>query len=833
MLDNGTKTRINNARDILVGKVPDPKAQVEQITTALIYKFMHDMDQESVELGGKAAFFVEEYAQYDWAKLIDTSLSGQQRLDLYVRALDAMSRNPYLPQLFRDIFKDAFLPYRDPETLNLFLKEINSFTYEHSERLGDAFEYLLSVLGSQGAAGQFRTPRHIIDFIVAAVAPSKTDTVLDPACGTAGFLISAFKHILAQNTDTPLSPDERQRLTENFVGYDIAPEMVRLSLVNMYLHNFREPTIYEYDTLSSEQRWDDTFDLILANPPFMSPKGGIRPHARFSIQSKRSEVLFVDYIAEHLNPDGRAGVIVPEGIIFQSSNAYKALRKMLVEENYLWAVVSLPAGVFNPYSGVKTSILLMDKQLAKRSPRILFVEVKNDGYDLGAQRRAIEKNDLPEALAALQAYQADPLMDVESTLAHAVLKAKIAEEGDYNLSGGRYKNEIDLSNIIFPIYPLGEICDIYNGSTPSRNKKEYWQNGTIPWFTINDIRDKGRIINNTKQNITETALKETSVTLLPPNTLLLCCTASVGEYAITKIPLTTNQQFNGLVVKEEFKNKLLPEYLYQISSKFKSELIRISGKTSFNFVSVKLLKNIQIPLPPLEVQREIVAELDEYQTIITAARQIVESYTPRIPIDPGWQFKKICDANIKIIDGDRGNNYPKKNDFMDDGYCVFLNTKNVLENGFDFNSVMFISKERDELLRKGKVQKYDVVITTRGTIGNVGIFDNSIPYENIRINSGMLIMRPNKKNIMPEYLFLFLQSSHAKSQINKLISGAAQPQLPIRNFINLQIPIPTIKEQTIIVEKIKHEQALVDANRELIEVFEAKVERKLAEVWGE
>jgi restriction endonuclease S subunit len=424
-------------------------------------------------------------------------------------------------------------------------------------------------------------------------------------------------------------------------------------------------------------------------------------------------------------------------------------------------------------------------------------------------------------------------MDVESTLAHAVLKAKIAEEGDYNLSGGRYKNEIDLSNIIFPIYPLGEICDIYNGSTPSRNKKEYWQNGTIPWFTINDIRDKGRIINNTKQNITETALKETSVTLLPPNTLLLCCTASVGEYAITKIPLTTNQQFNGLVVKEEFKNKLLPEYLYQISSKFKSELIRISGKTSFNFVSVKLLKNIQIPLPPLEVQREIVAELDEYQTIITAARQIVESYTPRIPIDPGWQFKKICDANIKIIDGDRGNNYPKKNDFMDDGYCVFLNTKNVLENGFDFNSVMFISKERDELLRKGKVQKYDVVITTRGTIGNVGIFDNSIPYENIRINSGMLIMRPNKKNIMPEYLFLFLQSSHAKSQINKLISGAAQPQLPIRNFINLQIPIPTIKEQTIIVEKIKHEQALVDANRELIEVFEAKVERKLAEVWGE
>jgi len=638
MLDNGTKTRINNARDILVGKVPDPKAQVEQITTALIYKFMHDMDQESVELGGKAAFFVEEYAQYDWAKLIDTSLSGQQRLDLYVRALDAMSRNPYLPQLFRDIFKDAFLPYRDPETLNLFLKEINSFTYEHSERLGDAFEYLLSVLGSQGAAGQFRTPRHIIDFIVAAVAPSKTDTVLDPACGTAGFLISAFKHILAQNTDTPLSPDERQRLTENFVGYDIAPEMVRLSLVNMYLHNFREPTIYEYDTLSSEQRWDDTFDVILANPPFMSPKGGIRPHARFSIQSKRSEVLFVDYIAEHLNPDGRAGVIVPEGIIFQSSNAYKALRKMLVEENYLWAVVSLPAGVFNPYSGVKTSILLMDKQLAKRSPRILYVEVKNDGYDLGAQRRAIEKNDLPKALAALQAYQADPLMDVDSPLAHAVLKAKIAEEGDYNLSGGRYREIIKVSKVKYPFVELGEITElITKGSTPTTYGYKFVNNG-INFIKVETISDKGEFIKDKVSFITEECHNSQSRSILLEGDVLFSIAGALGRTAVvTKeiLPANTNQALAII----RLITGVYPRFVFYVLNagiilEFLKNL-RV-GVAQYN-ISLKQISELKIPLPPLEVQREIVAELDEYQTIITAARQIVESYTPRIPIDPGWE----------------------------------------------------------------------------------------------------------------------------------------------------------------------------------------------------
>ena len=238
MLTQETKRKIDSARQILVGKVPDPKAQVEQITTALIYKFMDDMDKESQELGGKARFFTNGYQKYAWTKLMDAKLGGHERLDLYLEAITSLSRNPHIPQLFRDIFKDAFLPYRSPETLSLFLKEINGFIYEHSEDLGDAFEYLLSILGSQGDAGQFRTPRHIIDFIVAAVAPKKDETICDPACGTAGFLISAFKHILKENKEKSLTPDERKNLMDHFVGYDISPDMVRLSKVNLYLHGF-------------------------------------------------------------------------------------------------------------------------------------------------------------------------------------------------------------------------------------------------------------------------------------------------------------------------------------------------------------------------------------------------------------------------------------------------------------------------------------------------------------------------------------------------------------------------------------------------------------------
>ena len=187
-------------------------------------------------------------------------MGGHETLNLYAEAITRMPENPGIPPLFRDIFNNAYLPYRDPETLRAFLKVINEFSYDHSERLGDAFEYLLSVLGSQGDAGQFRTPRHIIDFIVAVVDPKKDEVVLDPACGTAGFLISSYKHILAANTDpggnSTLTPDERRRLAVNFKGYDISPDMVRLSLVNMYLHDFVAPDISEYDTLTSDERWN-------------------------------------------------------------------------------------------------------------------------------------------------------------------------------------------------------------------------------------------------------------------------------------------------------------------------------------------------------------------------------------------------------------------------------------------------------------------------------------------------------------------------------------------------------------------------------------------------
>jgi type I restriction enzyme M protein len=826
MLDTETKRRIDSARDILVGKVPDPKSQVEQITIALIYKFMADMDAESEEMGGKRTFFSGEWERYGWPKLMRSGLGGHEVLALYGEAISKMPQNAGIPALFRDIFKNAYLPYRDPETLKSFLKIIDEFEYDHSERLGDAFEYLLSVLGSQGDAGQFRTPRHIIDFMVKIVDPKKDETILDPACGTAGFLISSYKHIASKNKDkdgnTTLTPDEKGRLAKNFRGYDISPDMVRLSLVNLYLHGFTDPHIDEYDTLTSDDKWNEFVDVILANPPFMSPKGGIKPHKRFSVQSKRSEVLFVDYIAEHLTPNGRAAIIVPEGIIFQSQTAYKQLRKMLVDE-YLVAVVSLPAGVFQPYSGVKTSILLFDKSLAKQSNTIGFFKVENDGFGLGAQRRKIEKNDLPQVQSQLDEYlnalrNKEPAAELQPTLGLIVGKEKIGENGEYNFSGERYR-EVDASQTEWPLVEIGKVARLINGRAYKR--EELLDEGPTPVLRV------GNFFSNRGWYYSDLELPEDKYCEV--GDLLFAWSASFGP----RIWEGPKAIYHYHIWKIETTDAIDKMYLFHILQS-ESEKIKAGGHGIAMVHATKGgMEKRKIPLPPLEVQKEIVAEIEGYQKVIDGARAVIDNYRPHIPIHPDWPLLRFEDAPFEIIDGDRGTNYPKKEEFSPSGYCLFLNTKNVRPDGFKFSEMQFVSKEKDEALRKGKLRRGDVLLTTRGTIGNTGFYDDSVEFDHVRINSGMLIFRADCAYLDGSYLYNFFQSENFRVQRDAIVSGAAQPQLPIRSLKEATIPLPPLEFQQEIVAEIEAEQGLVDANRELIERMEKKIQAAIARVWGE
>ncbi|MBR6364318.1 MAG: N-6 DNA methylase [Alphaproteobacteria bacterium] len=598
MLDSRTKQTIDNACDTLVGKVPSPQTQVDIITTALIYKFMDDMDLDGLELSNKRTFFVGDLEPYAFSTIVNTK-GNQERMNLYLTGLEKVQTAKSVPELFRRIFKEAMIPFRDPTTFTLFLKEINELKYDDSETLGDAFEYLLNKMATAKNAGQFRTPRNIIDFIVDVVKPTKDDTILDPACGTAGFLISAYKHITSGGK---LTPDELKRVTNSIVGLDIDPTMVKLSLVNLYLHKFEQPNIYEYDTLSNDTRWGDRYDVILANPPFMTPKGGITPHKRFAINANRSEVLFADYFMEHLTINGRAGFVVPEGIIFQTANAYKNLRKMMLD-GYLYAVVSLPGGVFNPYAGVKTSILFFDRAFAKQNKDILFVRVDNDGFSLGAQRTPIKQNDLPEALKIINEYcEGKDVSGYERAM--VVSKERIAEN-NYDLTAAKYI-EKETRECKYEMVKLGDVCDILDSKRKPITKHQRIS-GPYPYYGATGELDR----------VADFLFDE-------PLILLGEDGAKWGpaEESAYKISGKTWVNNHAHVLRPH-RTKILDTYLITYLNGL--DLTKFVTGGVVPKLNQENMKKIPIPLPPLDVQQQIVDEIENKQSAINHAREIIKN----------------------------------------------------------------------------------------------------------------------------------------------------------------------------------------------------------------
>ncbi|HUY33544.1 MAG TPA: N-6 DNA methylase [Pirellulales bacterium] len=688
------------------------------------------------------------------------------------------------------------------------------------------------MLGTQGDAGQFRTPRHIIDFIVAVVDPRKHETVLDPACGTAGFLISAYKHILRatldpqsaiRNPQSELTPDERARLMTNFCGYDIAPDMVRLSRVNLYLHGFPSPVIHEYDALTSEERWDERYDVIMANPPFMTPKGGIRPHNRFSIHAKRSEVLFVDYIAEHLNPGGRAGVIVPEGIIFQSQNAYKNLRRMLVE-NYLWAVVSLPGGVFNPYSGVKTSILFLDRNLARRMDDVLFVKVENDGFGLGAQRRPIEGTELEAALRTITAWNTFQKTPRER-LGLTVPRKRLLESSDCNLSGDRYRQRAPTNDGRWPLLKLAEVADI---NCQSADPAKLYGAETFVYLDISAVENGTGQISFANQVKGVDAPSRARRSVKKGDVLLSTVRPNLQAFAyLDGIPANAVAS-TGFAVVSPQAEKLNGRFLYNVmfSAPVTRQMVGRMGKGAYPSITQSDVEEIEIPLPPLAVQERLVAELDGYRKVIDGARQILANYKPTIRTDPEWPMVELGSmATFK-----NGVNYARENkgtgikvigvaDFQDSLVAP-------LEDLHEINPKCVVTN--DDLVHDG-----DIVFVRSN--GNKVLVGRSLLVqangERVTHSAFTIRLRFSEGDMLPMFYALVFKDPAYRVQL--MGRGANINNLSQDILRNLLVPLPPLDVQREIVAELEGERKLVDANRELIARMEKKIQARLAEIWGE
>jgi type I restriction enzyme M protein len=446
---SGLRQKVDQLMDILyAGGVNNPMDSIEQISYLLFLRLLTEKDETLATLDKKyTRIFSGNWARFAWGNFV--TLTGDDLFDAIRGAIESLHELPGLTETGKLLFSRATLKIYDRPTLRAVVQGIHNLdlaAHNGHDFKGDMYEYLLSKLAASGTNGQFRTPRHIIDLIVRLVNPQPGQRICDPACGTAGFLISSFTHILRQHTRPAdlrrgevdgalLKPAQWRFLEEQaFTGYDNDANMVKIGILNLYLHQLERAHIEMRNPLTTGFGGvypGQQFDAILANPPFAGrvQDESILADLNYKLNTRATELLFLKWFIDHLAPGGRAGVIVPNGVLFGSTNAATSLRELLLTECDLQAVISMPSGVFKPYSGVGTAALIFQKGSSTKS--VWFYDLTADGFSLDDKRTPIDASDIPDVLAKWPEREEGPN-------SYRVPIEKI-RENDWSLAAGRYK----------------------------------------------------------------------------------------------------------------------------------------------------------------------------------------------------------------------------------------------------------------------------------------------------------------------------------------------------------------------------------------------------------
>ncbi len=358
---------------------------------------------------------------------------------------------------FAKYMKDALFLVPTPRVLVRVVDALDSLDLNNKDIMGDVYEYLLSQIAQSGTNGQFRTPRHIIKMMVDLMKPSIDDTICDPAMGSAGFICAAAQYI-SDNYASELMKAENKKhyITTMFTGFDTDQTMLRIGAMNMMLHGVEAPNITWMDSLSEDNKHRDEYSLIMANPPFTGSldKETISKDLLNLVSTKKTELLFMALFLKALKVGGRCASIVPDGVLFGSSKAHKAIRQELIEFNRLEAVISMPSGVFKPYAGVSTAILVFTKTGHGGTDNVWFYDMKADGFSLDDKRSPIEQNDIPDIIARFHNLAAEESRE-RTEQSFFVTKQEIADN-DYDLSINKYK-KVDYVAVEYP--PTSEILN--------------------------------------------------------------------------------------------------------------------------------------------------------------------------------------------------------------------------------------------------------------------------------------------------------------------------------------------------------------------------------------
>lgn len=450
MITGELRNKIDKIWEVFwTGGITNPLDVIEQFTYLLFIKQLDDVEtikeNEANFLGVPyESIFPADCQKYRWSKFKNLG-SADEMYDLVMNKVF-----PFIKNLHQDgdsayarYMGDAIFKIPTAAMLTKIVDGIDKLELGDEDSKGDLYEYLLSKVATAGTNGQFRTPRHIIQMMVSLVKPNPEDTIIDPAMGSAGFLIEAQRYLRENHADMFLNEHLRNHFNnEMFYGNDMDRTMLRIGAMNMLLHGVDNPNISYRDSLSEQNTDDEKYSLILANPPF---KGSLDYESVSAdllkvTKTKKTELLFLALFLRILKKGGRAAVIVPDGVLFGSSTAHKQIRQEVIEKNKLDAVISMPSGVFKPYAGVSTAILVFTKTGNGGTDKVWFYDMKADGFSLDDKRQEIKENDIPDIIERFGNLEKE--VDRKRTEQSFFVPIDDIKKNDYDLSINKYKEVV-------------------------------------------------------------------------------------------------------------------------------------------------------------------------------------------------------------------------------------------------------------------------------------------------------------------------------------------------------------------------------------------------------
>lgn len=711
---------------------------------------------------------------------------------------------------------DIFTPLqiRDASILKEIMDKLDPLmlTDVDSDVKGDAFEYFLKASTStKNDLGEYFTPRHIIKTMVRLVNPQIGEKIYDPFCGTGGFLIESFRYI---HNNMARTEANMKTLRESTVYGNEITNTARITKMNMILAGDGHSNIQMLDSLANPIDGTETytdgngtlhhkgFDIVLANMPYSqkTKHGNL-----YDLPSTNGDSICVQHCMKAINSaaeNGRMALVVPEGFLFRKDLA--KTREYLLDHCQLQSIISLPQGVFLPYTGVKTDIIYATKvnkklKASEKKKSFWYFDVKSDGYTLDNHRRKLET---PSDLAKYEEYrkldkeQTDDMLNV----GFEVIPLDKVRQNAHILVGSRYRSYVENSTS-YPMVNLGDeqFFSVCSGGTPNSTNPEYW-NGDINWITLADLPTSDFIseIVSTERTITEAGLNNSNARLLPANTVVVSSRATIGRIGIARTKLATNQGFKNIIIKDT--SKVLPEYLAYILTTKRDEMIRMASGATFKEISKENFCKIQVPIPPLEIQKKLVAEIEGYRQIISGAQAIASSYLPKIvlrtegykTIDEIAMIKPSKDE-VKELPGDTVVSFVPMADIntFDAAFTPKENRKlSEVLSGFTY------FKDNDILLAK---------ITPCFENGKAAIarnLTNGIGFG----STEYIVIRANTSLVYPEWIFYHINTPEFIDGGKSFMTGTAGQQRVDINYVKqYRIPVPSLEEQKKILDQISSE----------------------------